>query len=95
MTIKEKPMNSTIVSIAEGKKGFSRLIHDTVEKRENTIVTRRGKPVAVIIPYDEYERSTRMEGYQNIMEVREAFLKAGVIADDVYRESRAQLEEKP
>ena len=88
-------MNSTTVSIAEGKKGFSRLIHDTVEKRENTIVTRRGKPVAVIIPYDEYKRNARMEGYQNIMEAREAFSKAGVIADDVYRESRTQLEEKP
>ena len=88
-------MNSTTVSIAEGKKGFSRLIHDTVEKRENTIVTRRGKPVAVIIPYDEYERNARREGYQNIMEAREAFLKAGIIADDVYRESRTQLEEKP
>jgi prevent-host-death family protein len=91
----EDPMNSTTVSIAEGKKGFSRLIHDAVEKRENTIVTRRGKPVAVIVPYDEYVRNTQREGYQNIMEAREAFLKAGVIADDVYRESRTQLENKP
>jgi prevent-host-death family protein len=94
MIIMEDPMNSTTVSIAEGKKGFSRLIHDTVEKRENTIVTRRGKPVAVIIPYEEYERNTRMEGYKNIANAREVFLKAGVIADDVYRDSRAQLEEK-
>jgi prevent-host-death family protein len=91
----EDPMNSTIVSIAEGKKGFSRLIHDTEEKRANIIVTRRGKPVAVIVPYHEYERNARMEGYQNIMEVRETFLKNGVKADDVYRESRTQLEEKP
>jgi prevent-host-death family protein len=91
----ENPMNSTTVSIAEGKKGFSRLIHDTEEKRKNIIVTRRGKPVAVIVPYDEYEHNTRMEGYKNIMKAREAFLKAGVIADDVYRESRTQLEEKP
>ena len=88
-------MNSTTVSIAEGKKGFSRLIHDTEEKRKHTIVTRRGKPVAVIIPYNEYERTARMEGHRNIMEARAAFLKAGVIADDVYRESRTQLEEKP
>jgi prevent-host-death family protein len=95
MTIMDDPMKSTIVSIAEGKKGFSRLIHDAVEKRTNFIVTRRGKPVAVIVPYHEYERNARMEGYQNIMEVREAFLKSGVKADDVYRESRTQLEEKP
>jgi prevent-host-death family protein len=91
----EDQVNSTTVSIAEGKKSFSRLIHDTVEKRENTIVTRRGKAVAVIIPYDEYERNVRKEGYQSIMEVRETFLKAGIMADDVYREARAQLEEKP
>jgi prevent-host-death family protein len=95
MTITEDQVNSTTVSIAEGKKSFSRLIHDTVEKRENTIVTRRGKAVAVIIPYDEYERNVRKEGYQSIMEVRETFLKAGIMADDVYREARAQLEEKP
>ncbi len=88
-------MNSTTVSIAEGKKGFSRLIHDTEEKRANIIVTRRGKPVAVIVPFHEYERNARMEGYQNIMEAREAFLKSGIKADDVYRESRTQLEEKP
>jgi prevent-host-death family protein len=91
----EDLMNSTIVSIAEGKKGFSRLIHDTVEKRTNFIITRRGKPVAVIVPYHEYERNVRMEGYQNILEVRAAFLKSGIKADDVYRESRTQLEEKP
>ena len=88
-------MNSTTVSIAEGKKGFSRLIHDTEEKRANIIVTRRGKPVAVIVPYHEYERNARMEGYQNIMEARKAFLQSGIKADDIYRESRTQLEEKP
>ena len=91
----EGPMNSTTVSIAEGKKGFSRLIHDTEEKRANIIVTRRGKPVAVIVPYHEYERNARMEGYQNIMEARKAFLQSGIKADDIYRESRTQLEEKP
>ncbi len=68
-------MNSTTVSIAEGKKGFSRLIHDTVEKRENTIVTRRGKPVAVIVPYDEYERNVRMEGYSKHHESQGSFFK--------------------
>jgi prevent-host-death family protein len=76
-------MSTVTVSIAEGKKGFSRLIHDTVEKRENTIVTRRGKSMAVIVPYDEYERNTRIEGYQNIIKAREAFLKAGVVADEL------------
>lgn len=85
-------MKTNTVSIAEGKKGFSRLIEDTQTKKEEIIVTRRGKPVAVIIPYEEYKRSKRTEGYKKIMEAREFFLKAGLVAEEVFKESRKQLE---
>ncbi len=88
-------MKSTTVSIAEGKKSFSRLVEDAHKKREETIVTKRGKPVAVIVPYEEYKHSKRVEGYRKIMEARAAFLKSGVRADEVYRESKKQLEKKP
>jgi prevent-host-death family protein len=94
ITIMEVLMNSSTVSIAEGKKSFSRLINDTIEKKEKIIVTRRGKPVAVIVSYQEYEQSARVDGYRQIMEAREVFLKAGIEADDVYRESRNQLDKK-
>lgn len=87
-------MESSTVSIAEGKKKFSRLINDTIEKKEKIIVTRRGIPVAVIVPYQEYEQSIRIDGYRQIMEARKVFSKAGIEADDVYRESRNELEEK-
>jgi prevent-host-death family protein len=87
-------MKDSIVGIAEGKKGFSRLIQDAMEKKGKIIITKRRKPVAVIIPYDDYQRSMRFEGYKKIMEVREAFLKAGVKAKDVYKESKKQLEER-
>ena len=87
-------MKETTVSIAEGKKGFSRLIQGAVEKKGKIIVTKRRKPVAVIIPYDDYQRSMRFEGYKKIMEAREAFLRTGVKAKDVYKESKKQLEER-
>ncbi|MDI6752984.1 MAG: type II toxin-antitoxin system Phd/YefM family antitoxin [Thermodesulfobacteriota bacterium] len=87
-------MKDTTVSIAEGKKGFSRLIQGALDNKEKIIITKRRKPVAVIIPYDEYQRSIRFEGYKKIMEVREAFLQAGVKAKDVYRESKKQLEDR-
>ena len=50
--------------------------------------------MAVIVPYQEYEHSARFDGYRQIMEAREVFLKAGIEAVDVYRESRNQLEKK-
>ncbi len=87
-------MKGTTVSIAEGKKGFSRLIQGALDKKEKIIITKRQKPVAVIIPYDEYQRSERIEGYKKIMEAREAFLKAGVKAKGVYKESKKQLEDR-
>ena len=87
-------MKDTTVSIAEGKKGFSRLLQGAVDKKSKIIVTKRRKPLAVIIPYEEYERSLRLEGYKKIMWVREAFLKTGVKAKDVYQESKKQLEER-
>jgi prevent-host-death family protein len=87
-------VNSTTVSIAEGKKSFSRLIQNTLDKKETIIVTRRGKPVAVIAPYEEYSRTLRMRGYRQIMELRELFHTAGISAEAIYNESRAQLEDR-
>lgn len=88
-------MKTTTVSIAEGKKGFSRLIEDALKKKEEIIVTKRGKPVVVILSYDEYQHSKRLEGYRKIMDAREAFLKTGILADDIFKESKKQLEKRP
>ncbi len=87
-------MNNKSASVTEGKKSFSRLIEDVYKKNEEIIVTSRGKPIAVIIPYEEYKRSKRLKGYVNIMKAREAFLKAGILADAVSEESRKQLDKR-
>lgn len=87
-------MKDVTVSIAEGKKAFSRLIRDTLAKKGEIIVTKRGKPVAAIVSFAEYQRSRRLEGYRKITEARDVFLKAGVRAEPVYEESRKQLEKR-
>ena len=88
-------MKITSVSIAEGKKGFSRLIQDTLRKKDKVIITKRGKPVVVIIPYEEYQYNKRLEGFRKIAEARETFRKAGVSARQVFINSKKQLEERP
>jgi prevent-host-death family protein len=87
-------MKYTSVSVAEGKKGFSRLIKDAFEKKEEIVVTKRGKPVAVILPYEEYQHAKRVGGYKKIIETREVFLKANISADEVFKESKKQLERR-
>ena len=87
-------VKSTIVSVAEGKRGFSRLIQDALEKKGEIVVTKRGKPVAVILPYEEYQQSKRVEGYRKISRARQVFLETGISADEVFKESRSELEKK-
>ena len=88
-------MKDRSVSVAEGKKGFSRLVQETHEKNEKVIITKRRKPVAVIVSYDEYRRTARMEGYRKIMKAREIFSKAGLRANDIIAESKEELESRP
>ena len=94
MVIEGVYMKTITVTIAEGKKEFSRLIKEATEKKENIVVTRRGKPMAVIISYEEYQHSRKVGAYQKILDSREAFVKAGISADEVYRKSRKELEKR-
>ncbi len=87
-------MKTIVVTVAQGKKEFSRLIREATEKKENIIVTKRGKPMAVILSYEEYQHSRRIEAYQKILDVRGTFAKAGITATEAYRRSRKELEER-
>jgi prevent-host-death family protein len=87
-------MKGQSVSIAEGKKSFSKLIDGAINKKEEVIVTRRGKPVAVIIPYDEYLQSQKRDALQVIMETRQIFKSAGISSEEITKETRKQLEDK-
>ncbi len=85
---------SITVSIAEGKERFSRIINDAAEEKKEIVVTKRGKPVAVIIPYKEYKQSKRVEGYRKIITARNLFANKGISAENIFKESRKQLEKK-
>ncbi len=37
----------------------------------------------------------QLEGYRKIIEAREDFLKAGILANDTFKESKRQLEKRP
>jgi prevent-host-death family protein len=42
------------ISIAEGKKNFSKIIRASEEKNQRIIISRRGMSVAIIFPYEEF-----------------------------------------
>ena len=70
-------MKSITVGIADGKKLFSRLVDEVSKGKSRVLITKRGKPVAVILSYEEFERGRRVEGFNQVMEARGLLRKKG------------------
>ncbi len=83
------------VSIAEGKKNFSSIIKASEEKKQKIIICRRGNPVAIILPYEEYCKNKKEDALRRIKEVRQIYHKLGVKARETYEISRKELEKGP
>jgi prevent-host-death family protein len=81
------------VSIAKAKRDFSQLLQHA--RKEPVIVTRRGKPDAVILPYEEYERLGLQQAYSSMLRLSEELKESGVTASELYEASREELEGRP
>ena len=64
-------------------------------QQEPVIVTRRGKPDAVILSFDEYERLRRLRAYSNMVRLSQELAEIGVTATELYEASRKELEKRP
>ena len=87
-------MNTLNVSITEGKKNFTKIIRASEEKKQKIIVSRRGNPVAIILPYEEYQKSRKREALEKIKEARAIYRQSGLSAEEVYEISKNDLENK-
>jgi prevent-host-death family protein len=81
------------VSVAEARNTLPKLLYEAEE--EEIIVTRRGKPTAVIIPFKVYQRIQRIEGYLTLMKLSEELKDIGVTATQAFEASRKELERRP
>lgn len=73
-------------TLAQANKGIGSIIIDA--KHAPVAITRHGKPVAILVSPDEFERLERLEDAHWIAESKKA-LKGGVLSK---RESQAFLE---
>lgn len=62
------------VSIAEAKNALTRLIHEA-ELGETFHITRRGKPVAVLVSEDAYERLKSLQPKTDVWQAIQAWRK--------------------
>jgi len=56
----------------EAKTNFSRILLQT-EQGEDFVITKRGKPVAKIIPFRQEPEMTRQEAFEKLTEMRKLY----------------------
>jgi prevent-host-death family protein len=56
------------------------------------VITRRGKPVGVLISPEEYERLRRVQAYLDMLRLSRSLQDSDVRADELIRASREELE---
>jgi len=85
-------MKRSKVGIAEAKRGLTQLIRQSQESNTEIVLTRRGKPVAVLVPFKEYDRVRRLRASQEIHRLQEVLKESGATAEEVYEASKQELE---
>jgi prevent-host-death family protein len=78
------------ITIAEA---HNRLSHWIKQVQHGPItITRRGKPVGVIIDPEEYERLRQVQAYLQMIELSHNLKDSGLTASELYEASRKDLE---
>jgi prevent-host-death family protein len=82
------------ISIAEAHNRLSYWLKQ-VEEGKTVRITRRGKPVGVIIDPEEYERLRQVQAYLEMVSISRTLRDSKITAGELYRTSRDELEERP
>ena len=81
------------ISIAEAHNRLSHWLKQ-VEKGEAVRITKRGKPVGVIIDPDEYERLRQVQAYLEMLSISRTLRESSITAEELYRLGRDELEKR-
>ncbi|MBE3120225.1 MAG: type II toxin-antitoxin system Phd/YefM family antitoxin [Candidatus Atribacteria bacterium] len=78
------------IPIAQAHNRLSSLLKKV--QKSPILITRRGKPVGVILSLEEYERLRQFEAYNSVLKLSQTLRESGVSAAELYQASRRELE---
>lgn len=84
---------SKVVNVVEAKNKLTQLIR-RVERGDDVTITRNGEPAAMLISIKAYERLRRKAAANRLRELRDELKGSGLNAQEIYQESRQQLERR-
>lgn len=79
------------ISIAEAHNRLSALLKRA--QKSPIMITRRGKPVGVILSADEYEHLRQAAVYNQVVGLADSLRESDLTAADLYQASRRELED--
>lgn len=86
------------VSVADGKRDFTRLLREAREQRQAIVIVnqRVGEVAGALLSPEDYERFKRMAAYFEAERISEALRRRGVSISvtELVREARAELGER-
>ena len=82
------------VSVAEAKRDLTSLIRHSESENEQIVITRRGKPVSVLLGFKEYEKLHKLSAYAGMLRLSKELSRTGVSASELFDQSRQELEKR-
>jgi prevent-host-death family protein len=82
-----------LVSITEVHNRLSYWLQKVPERP--VTITRRGKPVGVLVSPEEYERLRQVQAYLEMLRLSRSLQDSDLAADELFQASREQLEARP
>ena len=79
------------MSTREMSRRFTKLLRLVVEEGAEVTITSRGRPVAILCPYEQYRKIMRKRALERLMELADKHLK-GLTLEETYYSSREDLE---
>jgi len=69
-------MTTTLINAPEAKDQFPELINRVVHSKERIILTRRGKQIAALIPYEDFQHLLKIQNQLDLSEAIDALKEA-------------------
>ena len=78
------------ISVADAHGRLSFLVGQL--KKGPVTITRRGKPVGVLMTPEEYQQLSKLRAYLEMIRLSQELRESGVTAQELWQASRAELE---
>ncbi len=78
------------IPVAKARESLSRLLNKA--RTQPVVISRRGKPVGVLVSPEEWERLSRVRAYLDMLRLSQALTNSGTTAQELHRASREELE---